>query len=129
MFRVDYTLEQAGGKEFGTVFINEKENVAATLLAAGWAKVRAAKRYEVPDCYGPWFAAWAQRLPHQGCGSSRAELACPGCFFSCKCVPFAGACESPVHQSPLHTACTPLQAQVRTPGGSQSPFYDDLAKV
>lgn len=40
MFRVDYTLEQAGGKEFGTVFINEKENVAATLLAAGWAKVR-----------------------------------------------------------------------------------------
>ena len=42
VFRVDYTLEQAGGKEFGTVFINEKENVAATLLAAGWAKVRAA---------------------------------------------------------------------------------------
>lgn len=40
VFRVDYTLEQAGGKEFGTVFINEKENVAATLLAAGWAKVR-----------------------------------------------------------------------------------------
>lgn len=39
VFRVDYALEQAGGKEFGTVFINEKENVAATLLAAGWAKV------------------------------------------------------------------------------------------
>ena len=41
MFRVDYALEQAGGKEFGTVFINEKENVAVKLLAAGWAKVGA----------------------------------------------------------------------------------------
>lgn len=40
MFRVDYVLEQAGNKEFGTVFINEKENVALTLAAAGLARVR-----------------------------------------------------------------------------------------
>ena len=40
VFRVDYQLEQAGNKEFGTVFVNEKENVAVSLVAAGLAKVR-----------------------------------------------------------------------------------------
>lgn len=39
VFRIDYALEAAGGKEFGTVFINEKENVAVSLLGAGWGKV------------------------------------------------------------------------------------------
>lgn len=40
VFRVDYVLEQAGGKEFGSVFVNEKENAALSLVAQGWAKVR-----------------------------------------------------------------------------------------
>lgn len=40
MFRVDYALEQAGGKEFGSVFINERDNVALALVGAGLAKVR-----------------------------------------------------------------------------------------
>jgi staphylococcal nuclease domain-containing protein 1 len=40
VFRVDYQLEQAGNKEFGTVFVNEKENVAVSLVGAGLAKVR-----------------------------------------------------------------------------------------
>lgn len=40
MFRVEYALEQAGGREFGSVFVNEKENAALALVGAGLAKVR-----------------------------------------------------------------------------------------
>jgi hypothetical protein len=40
VFKVDYVLEQAGNREFGTVFVNEKENAARSLVAAGLAKVR-----------------------------------------------------------------------------------------
>lgn len=40
-FKVDYTLPTAPGMEFGSVFIGEKgENVAAAVVAAGWARVR-----------------------------------------------------------------------------------------
>ena len=39
MFRVDYTIEAAGNREFGSVFVNEKENAALSLVAAGLAKV------------------------------------------------------------------------------------------
>lgn len=39
-FKVDYTLPTAPGMEFGSVFIREKpENLAALVVAAGWAKV------------------------------------------------------------------------------------------
>ncbi len=39
-FKVDYTLPAAPGMEFGSVFVGEKnENVAAAVVAAGWAKV------------------------------------------------------------------------------------------
>ncbi len=40
-FKVDYTLANVAGMEFGSVFITEKgENLAAASVAAGWAKVR-----------------------------------------------------------------------------------------
>ena len=41
VFRVDYTIDAAAGREFGTVFVNERDNVAAALVGAGWARVRA----------------------------------------------------------------------------------------
>lgn len=41
VFRTEYTIEQAGGREFGSVFIYDKENVALTVVAAGMAKIRA----------------------------------------------------------------------------------------
>lgn len=42
VFRVDYALEAAGSKEFGSVFINDKDNLAVEVVAAGWAKIRPA---------------------------------------------------------------------------------------
>jgi hypothetical protein len=46
VFRVDYTVDVAGGpKEFGSVFLQDekqhKENVALSVVQNGWAKVRA----------------------------------------------------------------------------------------
>jgi len=40
VFRVDYSLDIAGGKDFGTVFVNDRENVSLLIAEAGWAKVR-----------------------------------------------------------------------------------------
>ena len=42
MFRVDYTVEAAGNKEFGSVFMQDgstNENIALAVVQAGWAKV------------------------------------------------------------------------------------------
>ncbi|KAK9797436.1 hypothetical protein WJX73_004092 [Symbiochloris irregularis] len=41
-FKVDYTVDSIAGREFGSVFIgsNSSENVAVTVAAKGWAKVR-----------------------------------------------------------------------------------------
>ena len=40
-FRVEYTLDNIPGREFGSIFIGaQNENVAASVVAAGWAKVR-----------------------------------------------------------------------------------------
>lgn len=42
MFKVDYVVEAAGNKEFGSVFLQqgtEKENVAVSVVQNGWAKV------------------------------------------------------------------------------------------
>ena len=39
-FKVDYVLEIIPGREFGSVFIANAENVALTVAAKGWAKVR-----------------------------------------------------------------------------------------
>lgn len=39
-FKVDYTLENIPGREFGSVFLTEKNvNVAVAVVAAGWSKV------------------------------------------------------------------------------------------
>lgn len=39
-FRVDYTLENIPGREFGSVFVGaSSENVALRVVADGWAKV------------------------------------------------------------------------------------------
>lgn len=40
MFRVDYVVEAIGNREFGSVFLNQNDNVALAVVAAGWAKVR-----------------------------------------------------------------------------------------
>ncbi|KAG7669099.1 hypothetical protein Ndes2526B_g00826 [Nannochloris sp. 'desiccata'] len=48
VFRVDYALEAAGGREFGTVFVNEKENVALASVAAGFSRVRASGAQQSP---------------------------------------------------------------------------------
>lgn len=48
VFRVDYTLEAAGGREFGTVFVDEKENLAMASVAAGWARVRPSGAQQSP---------------------------------------------------------------------------------
>lgn len=48
IFRVEYALEQAGGREFGSVFLSERENVALALVAAGLAKVRPAGGQQSP---------------------------------------------------------------------------------
>jgi hypothetical protein len=42
-FKVDYTLPIAPGMEFGSVFIGDQpENLAVTVVAAGWARVSTA---------------------------------------------------------------------------------------
>lgn len=40
VFKVDYTVEQLQGREFGSVFLNQSDNVALAVATAGWAKVR-----------------------------------------------------------------------------------------
>lgn len=46
VFKVDYVVEAIGNREFGSVFLNERDNVALAVVAAGWAKVRA----RAPNC-------------------------------------------------------------------------------
>ena len=48
VFRVDYKLDIAGGKEFGTVFVNDKENISMSIVAAGWAAVRESGAQQSP---------------------------------------------------------------------------------
>jgi staphylococcal nuclease domain-containing protein 1 len=54
VFRVDYTVEVAGNKEFGSLFLQngqQQENVALSIVQNGWAKVcRAGWRHQM---YGP----------------------------------------------------------------------------
>lgn len=40
VFRIDYKLDIAGGKEFGSVFVDESENLSVASVAAGWCRVR-----------------------------------------------------------------------------------------
>lgn len=43
VFKVDYVVEVAGNKEFGSVFLQQggqQENVALAVVQNGWAKVR-----------------------------------------------------------------------------------------
>ena len=44
-FRVDYTLENIPGREFGSVFVGpSSENVALKVVSEGWAKVKPLRR-------------------------------------------------------------------------------------
>jgi hypothetical protein len=39
-FKVDYTLENIPGREFGSVFMTDKnENLALAVVSSGWSKV------------------------------------------------------------------------------------------
>ncbi len=39
-FKVDYTLENVPGREFGSVFLTDKnENLALAVVSSGWSKV------------------------------------------------------------------------------------------
>ena len=42
-FRVDYKLDSVPGREFGSVFLASNENLALSVVAAGWAKARASQ--------------------------------------------------------------------------------------
>lgn len=47
VFRVDYVVEVAGNKEFGSVFLQQgtqQENVALSIVQNGWAKVRSTRQ-------------------------------------------------------------------------------------
>lgn len=50
VFRIDYVLEQAAGREFGSVYLGEKENLALSVVAAGWAKVWSHIGMLIPYC-------------------------------------------------------------------------------
>ena len=41
VFKVDYVVEQIGNREFGSVFLDQQENVALAVVSGGWAKVGA----------------------------------------------------------------------------------------
>ena len=41
-------MEAAGGREFGSVFVNDKENLALASVAAGWARVRPSGGHQSP---------------------------------------------------------------------------------
>eukprot|EP00798_Chlamydomonas_sp_ICE-L_P007216 gene7216-323_t len=40
VFKIDYVVEQIGNREFGSVFVGQKDNLAISVVTAGWAKVR-----------------------------------------------------------------------------------------
>lgn len=70
VFKVDYTVEQAGNKEFGSVFLqkdNKQENVALAIVQNGWAKVRDI----CWSCNGSWYLAltcpYPTSLPNCNC--------------------------------------------------------------
>ncbi|KXZ48282.1 hypothetical protein GPECTOR_29g59 [Gonium pectorale] len=48
VFRVDYVVEAIGNREFGSVFLNQQDNVAMAVVAAGWAKVRPGGKEQSP---------------------------------------------------------------------------------
>ncbi|KAG1657494.1 hypothetical protein FOA52_008370 [Chlamydomonas sp. UWO 241] len=47
-FKVDYTVEAIGNRPFGSVFLGEKDNVALSVVAAGWCKVRSQGKEQSP---------------------------------------------------------------------------------
>ncbi|KAG2491495.1 hypothetical protein HYH03_010073 [Edaphochlamys debaryana] len=48
VFRVDYVVEAIGNREFGSVFLNQQDNVAIAVVAAGWSKVREGGKEKSP---------------------------------------------------------------------------------
>ncbi|EFJ43941.1 hypothetical protein VOLCADRAFT_95870 [Volvox carteri f. nagariensis] len=48
VFRVDYLVEAIGNREFGSVFLNQQDNVAIAVVTNGWAKVRAIGKEQSP---------------------------------------------------------------------------------
>ena len=134
VFRVEYSLEQAGGREFGSVFVNEKENAAAALVGAGLAKVRAAAAHE-GDARQSCEVALRRRA--RGLPGGRRSLAsqpasCPRGSRSRGRMLLAltlSAHQKGEESSPACTACASAGAQVRPPGGQQSPYYEELAKA
>ncbi|GFR42157.1 hypothetical protein Agub_g3009 [Astrephomene gubernaculifera] len=48
VFRVDYVVEAIGNREFGSLFLNQQDNVAVDVVAQGWAKVRQVGKEQSP---------------------------------------------------------------------------------
>ncbi|GLC57824.1 hypothetical protein PLESTB_001270800 [Pleodorina starrii] len=48
VFRVDYVVEAIGNREFGSVFLNQQDNVAIAVVSNGWAKVREIGKEQSP---------------------------------------------------------------------------------
>lgn len=48
VFKIDYVVEAIGNREFGSVFLGQADNIALSVVAAGWAKVRAGGSQQSP---------------------------------------------------------------------------------
>lgn len=72
MFKVDYTVDQLQGREFGSVFLNQTDNVALAVAGAGWAKVRTLGGADAnnPKKNSPYMEVSAYRHLHGTCRCS-----------------------------------------------------------
>lgn len=48
VFKIDYVVEQIGNREFGSVFLNQQDNVALAVVSNGWAKLRSQGTQQSP---------------------------------------------------------------------------------
>ena len=76
-FRVDYKLDSVPGREFGSVFLASNENLALSVVAAGWAKARASQANLKQQ--SPCSSLSCQRNPVQGCTHEDLYLRSCGC--------------------------------------------------
>ncbi len=109
-FRVDYKLDNVPGREFGSVFLTpQNENLALSVVAAGWAKARVL----LPQ---------AQTTLLKGC----VCLSMRRCGCNLHEVPESVAGQA--EPLPASADLRPASAQVRVSGEGQarSPYYADL---
>jgi len=67
VFKIDYAVESIG-REFGTVFVNEKENAAYAQIAGGWARVKETRNANEVSPYAEQFKQAEDRAKQSGLG-------------------------------------------------------------